>query len=143
MFLVTLVLFPQVSTGTLTYRIEWIPQLGLNLTLRMDGLAWLFSVLITLIGFVAMLLRAIRVAHLGRYAASVWPLGLLVFLVAANVGEAPFLAHKNIYWVLYAATATSLWYQPRAGGGRRQPAPRGRLPGRAAAPVGDVRARPG
>lgn len=103
----------------------------------------MLGVLITLIGFVAMLLRAIRVAHLGRYAASVWPLGLLVFLVAANVGEAPFLAHKNIYWVLYAATATSLWYQPRAGGGRRQPAPRGRLPGRAAAPVGDVRARPG
>jgi multicomponent K+:H+ antiporter subunit A len=36
--------------GTISHRIEWIPQLGLNLTLRMDGLAWLFCVLITFIG---------------------------------------------------------------------------------------------
>ena len=56
LFLVTLLLFPQVSAGdALIYRIEWIPQLGLNLTLRMDGLAWLFCVLITLIGLLVVL----------------------------------------------------------------------------------------
>ncbi|WP_436092615.1 monovalent cation/H+ antiporter subunit A [Devosia sp. LjRoot16] len=56
LFLVTLLLFPQVSAGdALVYRIEWIPQLGLNLTLRMDGLAWLFCVLITLIGLLVVL----------------------------------------------------------------------------------------
>ncbi len=56
LFLVTLLLFPQVADGgVLAYRIEWIPQLGLNLTLRLDGLAWLFSVLITLIGLLVVL----------------------------------------------------------------------------------------
>ncbi len=55
LFLVTLLLFPQISDGAIVYRIEWIPKLGLNLTLRMDGLAWLFSVLITLIGLLVVL----------------------------------------------------------------------------------------
>lgn len=39
--------FPQVSQGeVLRYQIDWMPAYGLNLVLRMDGLAWLFSLLI-------------------------------------------------------------------------------------------------
>jgi len=54
--LLTMVLFPQVAAqGVLTHTIEWIPQLGLNITLRMDGLAWLFAVLITVIGLLVVL----------------------------------------------------------------------------------------
>jgi len=56
LFAVTLLLFPQVAeTHALIFRIEWIPQLGLNLTIRMDGLAWLFCVLITFIGLLVVL----------------------------------------------------------------------------------------
>ena len=39
--------FPQISNGeVLRYQIDWMPEYGLNLVLRMDGLAWLFSMLI-------------------------------------------------------------------------------------------------
>ncbi|KKB80045.1 hypothetical protein VW35_06250 [Devosia soli] len=56
LFVLTILLFPQVvEAGALVYRIGWIPELGLNLTIRMDGLAWLFCVLITFIGFLVVL----------------------------------------------------------------------------------------
>jgi multicomponent K+:H+ antiporter subunit A len=35
----------------LRYSLEWIPQLGLDFSLRLDGFAWMFCVLITGIGF--------------------------------------------------------------------------------------------
>jgi multicomponent K+:H+ antiporter subunit A len=44
-------LYPSVTNGaTVRLDLEWLPQLGLNFTLRMDGFAWLFSMLITGIG---------------------------------------------------------------------------------------------
>ncbi|MGK6314741.1 monovalent cation/H+ antiporter subunit A [Neorhizobium sp. DT-125] len=44
--------YPTISEGeVLRFHAEWVPQLGLDFTLRMDGFAWLFSVLITSIGF--------------------------------------------------------------------------------------------
>ncbi len=33
------------------YTMEWVPELGLAFSLRMDGFAWMFAVLITGIGF--------------------------------------------------------------------------------------------
>jgi len=39
--------FPQINNGeVLRYQLDWMPEYGLNLVLRMDGLAWLFSMLI-------------------------------------------------------------------------------------------------
>ena len=39
--------FPQINNGeVLRYQIDWMPEYGLNLVFRMDGLAWLFSMLI-------------------------------------------------------------------------------------------------
>ena len=39
--------FPHINNGeVLRYQIDWMPEYGLNLVLRMDGLAWLFSMLI-------------------------------------------------------------------------------------------------
>ena len=35
--------------------IEWMPALGLDFTLRMDGFAWMFAVLVTGIGFLVVL----------------------------------------------------------------------------------------
>jgi multicomponent K+:H+ antiporter subunit A len=54
--IISAVLFPAVARdGVLITHIEWIPQLGLNITIRMDGLAWLFAVLITVIGLLVVL----------------------------------------------------------------------------------------
>ncbi len=44
-------LYPQVRDGgVIRDAVAWIPSLGLNLTLRIDGFAWVFAVLITVIG---------------------------------------------------------------------------------------------
>ncbi len=48
--------FPQiVEGGVVRHEIEWLPSLGLNIILRLDGFAWLFCVLITGIGFLVVL----------------------------------------------------------------------------------------
>ncbi|MFB9953172.1 monovalent cation/H+ antiporter subunit A [Rhizobium puerariae] len=50
--LIVFAAYPGVSGGEiLRFHAEWVPQLGLDFTLRMDGFAWMFSVLITGIGF--------------------------------------------------------------------------------------------
>lgn len=36
--------------GVVRLTLEWLPELGLDFVLRMDGFAWLFSIIITLIG---------------------------------------------------------------------------------------------
>nr|WP_311786459.1 monovalent cation/H+ antiporter subunit A [Fererhizobium litorale] len=49
--LVTALFYPQVTDGhVVRFEIEWLPEFGLNFTLRMDGFAWLFSMLVTGIG---------------------------------------------------------------------------------------------
>ncbi len=54
--LLTASLYPQVSDGgVVRFQAQWLPQLGLDLTLRMDGFAWIFSMLITSIGFLVIL----------------------------------------------------------------------------------------
>lgn len=46
-----IILYPAVTDGGVThYRLAWLPELGLDFVIRMDGLAWLFTVLITGIG---------------------------------------------------------------------------------------------
>ncbi|UIK07671.1 monovalent cation/H+ antiporter subunit A [Neorhizobium galegae] len=50
--LIVAAFYPSVTDGgVLRFEGTWLPQLGLNFTLRMDGFAWLFSMLITGIGF--------------------------------------------------------------------------------------------
>ncbi|MGK9051121.1 monovalent cation/H+ antiporter subunit A [Xaviernesmea oryzae] len=50
--LVVAAAYPAIYDGeVLRFHVEWVPQLGLDFTLRMDGFAWLFSALITSIGF--------------------------------------------------------------------------------------------
>ncbi len=49
-------IYPQVTDGgVVQYRAAWIPELGLEFNLRMDGFAWIFSALITGIGFLVVL----------------------------------------------------------------------------------------
>lgn len=44
-------MFPRVAAGgVLRETIAWVPSIGLNLTIRIDGFAWMFAVLVTVIG---------------------------------------------------------------------------------------------
>ena len=48
--------FPGVAAGgVIRDTIDWVPQLGLNFSLRLDGFSWLFSMLVTGIGFLIVL----------------------------------------------------------------------------------------
>ena len=48
--------YPRVTDGgVIRYTAEWVPQLGLEFSLRMDGFAWMFAMLITGIGFLVVL----------------------------------------------------------------------------------------
>ena len=49
-------LFDQVSDGRVVSRtIEWVPSIGLDLTLRVDGFAWLMLLLVFGIGFLVVI----------------------------------------------------------------------------------------
>ena len=44
-------LFPRVRDGGVIHEtVSWVPSLGLDLVLRIDGFAWMFAVLVTVIG---------------------------------------------------------------------------------------------
>src|SRR6186997_531053 len=44
-------LFPRVRDGgVIRETIPWVPSLGLELSLRVDGFAWMFALLVTVIG---------------------------------------------------------------------------------------------
>ena len=48
--------YPAVATGeVLRYELEWMPALGLNFVLRLDGYSWLFSMLVLVIGALVVL----------------------------------------------------------------------------------------
>src|SRR5690606_14012808 len=55
-FLLTIILFPSIADGgVVEMTIAWMPEAGLDLVIRMDGLAWLFCVLVTFIGLLIVL----------------------------------------------------------------------------------------
>jgi multicomponent K+:H+ antiporter subunit A len=48
--------YPAIADGVvMRAQVEWLPSLGLDFTLRMDGLAWMFTVLVTGIGVLVVL----------------------------------------------------------------------------------------
>ena len=50
------VAYPRVVDGqVVSYKLEWVPQLGVNFALRMDGFAWVLAMLVTGIGFLVVL----------------------------------------------------------------------------------------
>ena len=49
-------LYPEVSYGgVVRYEFAWLPSLGLDFVLRMDGLAWIFTLMISGIGLLVVL----------------------------------------------------------------------------------------
>lgn len=48
--------YPRIADGgVVRYTLDWVPSLGLSITLRLDGFAWLFSMLIMGIGLLVVL----------------------------------------------------------------------------------------
>ena len=48
--------YPGMADGEVErFAVEWLPALGIDFSLRMDGLAWLFCLLVTGIGFLVVL----------------------------------------------------------------------------------------
>ena len=48
--------YPEVAGGDVArLELEWLPALGLNFVVRMDGYAWMFATLVTLIGLLVVL----------------------------------------------------------------------------------------
>ncbi len=55
-FIIVICLYPSIADGGVArYAIAWLPELDLNFSLRADGFAWMFSVMITGIGFLVVL----------------------------------------------------------------------------------------
>ncbi|MDB5898291.1 MAG: phaA [Ramlibacter sp.] len=49
-------LFPEISAGgVVTERLQWLPSLGVDIIVRIDGLAWMFAMLVTGIGALVVL----------------------------------------------------------------------------------------
>ena len=75
-----LALTPQLAEGgTVVHAVEWLPSLGVNLVLRLDGLAWLFAVLVLAIG-------ALVVLYTRYYMAAADPVPRLFSYFLAFVG---------------------------------------------------------
>src|SRR6478672_6904223 len=54
--ILTAAAFPAiVERGAIRSDVEWIPTLGLSFSLRLDGFAWMFAMLVTGIGFLVVL----------------------------------------------------------------------------------------
>lgn len=52
----TISFYPEVSgDGPIRFEITWMPSLGMDLTLRMDGFAWIFALLVSAIGFLVVI----------------------------------------------------------------------------------------
>jgi multicomponent K+:H+ antiporter subunit A len=50
------ILYSRISGGAvIRAEVEWLPSLGLNLLLRLDGLSWIFAFLILAVGFLVVL----------------------------------------------------------------------------------------
>jgi len=55
-FVIAIMLYPYVEDGGVIRReIEWMPELGMNFSLRMDGFAWMFTMLISGIGLLVVI----------------------------------------------------------------------------------------
>jgi len=70
------------SEGPVTERIDWLPSLGIGVTLRLDGLSLIFGLIVLLVGAVVLAYTAGYLPR-GRHGAF---LGLLTFFAAAMTG---------------------------------------------------------
>ncbi|MFQ3534604.1 MAG: hydrogen gas-evolving membrane-bound hydrogenase subunit E [Aggregatilineales bacterium] len=70
---------PTVSVGAITYTLEWVPSLKLNLSFYLDGLALLFALIVTGVGALVML-------YAGAYFEEAYSAGRFLMLMMAFSG---------------------------------------------------------
>ncbi|OJX29806.1 MAG: monovalent cation/H+ antiporter subunit A [Burkholderiales bacterium 68-12] len=97
-------LFPEVMDGgVLRQEIAWLPQLGLNLVIRMDGFAWMFTVLVLGIG-------ALVVLYARYYMSSADPVPrFFAFLLAFMGAMAGLVLSGNLIQLAFFWELTSLF----------------------------------
>ena len=97
-------LYPRVAGGEVfKHEIAWLPSLGLNLSLRLDGLSWLFALLITGIG-------ALVVLYARYYMSAEDPVPRFFGLLQAFMGAMLLLvASGNLIQLVFAWELTSLF----------------------------------
>jgi O-antigen ligase len=94
----------------------------LDLTLELG----LIGLLIFLVGYLVAFGRAVRTLRNDSQAAGFWQVAVLVFLLAANVGESMLLEYNGVWWVLYLAIVFAPTPPPsRAQPSQGQGTPRG------------------
>ena len=97
-------LYPVVADGRAArMSLEWVPGLGLEFSLRMDGLAWLFALLITGIGFLV-------VVYARYYMAAEDPVPALPFLFPGVHGsDAGHRRRRNLVLLVVFWELTSIF----------------------------------
>ncbi len=100
-----LALAPDVLAGSVfTWRAQWLPEAGLNLSLRVDGLALLFMLLVLAIGLLVILYARYYLApedSLGRFYAT-----LMVFMAAMlGIVMSDNLLLLAVFWELTGITS--------------------------------------
>jgi multicomponent K+:H+ antiporter subunit A len=97
-------LYPRVAGGQVfKHEITWLPSLGLNLSLRLDGVSWVFALLITGIG-------ALVVLYARYYMSPDDPVPRFFGLLQAFMGAMLLLvASGNLIQLVFAWELTSLF----------------------------------
>ena len=113
----TISLFGHVADGGVLRReVDWLPGYGLGFTLRMDGFAWLFMILITSIGFLVVLYARYYLSP--RDSAARFYACLLAFMGAmTGVVLAGNLILLVVFWELTSLVSFLLigyWHQSQA-----------------------------
>ena len=103
-FVFTVLLYASVSNGgSLRYQFEWMPSLGLEFTLRMDGFAWVFASLVSGIGFLV-------VVYTRYYISAEDPVRRFYFLFLAFIGSMlGFLLSGNLILLVVFWELTSIF----------------------------------
>jgi multicomponent K+:H+ antiporter subunit A len=116
-FVISCLCYPQVAGGEVIKRtLEWIPALGLTLSLRLDGLSWLFAIMVTGIGFLVVLYARYYMSPkdpLPRFFAYLLAFmgSMLGIVLAGN------LVQMVIFWELtslFSFLLVGYWYQNAA-----------------------------
>ncbi|MBA4141739.1 MAG: monovalent cation/H+ antiporter subunit A [Nitrosospira sp.] len=110
----TVQLYPQIAQGEVVRAVwPWIPALGLNLTIRMDGFAWLFAMLVSVMG-------ALVILYARYYMAPQDPVPRFFAFFLAFMGAmlgivlSGNLIQLVVFWELTSLTSFMLiayWYQ--------------------------------
>ena len=80
-------LYPRVRDGgVIREQVSWVPSLGLDIVLRMDGFAWMFAVLITVIGALVWLFPLGNGADLLGVTPAPLEVGIIVLMAAVVFG---------------------------------------------------------